>query len=143
MSRRGAFLAATCIAIAVSIGACGLLPDSVAAPGARQWIIAVENQSNLPARLFVAEDESPMGSLVGTVEPSVVAPGATTDVVFTVPEGRSWAVFVNPSPMLGPLILPSDVPADAAGELPIRIVIDENGSPGAELRTDEPGWFGN
>jgi hypothetical protein len=139
MNARRMRLVARATLLCLTLTACATL----LAPGSRQWVIPVENQSNVPARLFVAQDESPMGDLVGTAEPNVVAPGATTDVVFTVPAGRSWAVFVNPGPMLGPLIGAGDVPADAAGELPLRIVIDENGSPGAQLMTDEPGWFGN
>ena len=46
-----------------------------------------------------------------------VAPGETVDVTFTVPPGEGWAIFVNPGPQLGPLILAIDVPPDASGRL--------------------------
>jgi hypothetical protein len=101
-----------------------------------------------PARLFVAEDESPMGELVGTAEPATVAPGATEMVAFTVPAGQgrgpgeAWAVFVNPGPNLGPLILAMDVPAAASGELPLKIMVGPDGSPSVQVPS-EPGWFGN
>jgi hypothetical protein len=133
-------------ALLCSLVACGLIPNPVAdplpEPGARRWIITVENMSAQPARLFVAEDESPMGRSVGTADPSTVPAGATQDVVFTVPPGQGWAIFVNPGPSLGPLILAQDVPPGVSGELPLTIGIGPDGSPYSSV-PDLPGWFGN
>ncbi len=121
--------------------ACGVV--NVAPPGTREWRITVENLDAAPARLMVAEDESPIGELVGTAEPATVPPGATQEVVFTVPPGDGWAIFVNPSPLNGPLILASDVPADVTGALPLGIGIGADGL--VFLRYDGnlgPGWMG-
>ncbi|MEZ0240572.1 MAG: hypothetical protein ACAH65_07220, partial [Chloroflexota bacterium] len=79
---------------------------------------------------------------VGSAIPDVVPPGATQDVVFTVPPGGGWAIFVNPGPELGPLITSSDVPGGASGRLPVKIGVDANGWPYAQT-PGAPGWFGN
>ena len=63
------------------------------------------------------------GLVVGTTTPSVVLPGATVEVIFGVPPGTGWAIFVNPGPNMGPLILPNDLP-EAIG-----IEIDREGNP--------------
>jgi hypothetical protein len=113
-------------------------------PEARVLSIPVQNTSGQVAELFVARDTQPMEFLVGTVEPSTVGPGSTEDVDFTVPAGEDWAIFVNPGPDRGPLILASDIPPDASGELPIEIIVDQFGSPGVQTFGDpQPGWFGN
>jgi hypothetical protein len=112
------------------------------AEGSREWIITVQNSSNGPAQLQVAEDGPTMGRLVGTANPSTVAAGATQEVVFTVPPGEGWAIFVNPGPNRGPLMLSRDIPAEVSGKLPVTIGIGENGEPYAQA-PDEPGWFGN
>lgn len=129
------------MALALVLVACGVV--NVAPPGSRQWRITVENQSRAPARLFIAEDEMPMGATVGTVVPNTVPAGDTQEVVFTVPPGEDWAIFVNPSPAYGALIGARDVPPDAAGELPIGIVVNADGAP---MSTSDgglgPGWFG-
>ena len=111
-------------------------------PGAREWIVRVENQSTRDAHLFVANDTSPMGELVGTAAPASIAAGATERVVFTVPDGSGWAIFVNPSPGAGPLIIAQDVPMDAAGVLPITIMVQANGMSAVSVPS-LPGWFGN
>jgi hypothetical protein len=111
-------------------------------PGAREWIVSVENQSTRDAFLFVAMDESPMGELVGTAVPASVAAGATQRVVFTVPDGSGWAIFVNPSPTAGPLITAQDVPMDASGVLPMTIMVQSSGMPVVSAPS-APGWFGN
>ena len=133
--------------LALLTAACGtgLVPGDPAMPaGAREWIISVENQSGQPARLMVALDTSPVGELVGTAVPSEVPPNTTQEVVFTVPPGQAWAIFVNPSAQRGPLILAMDVPPDARGRLPVSISVSPNGDPGASLGPDAgPGWFGN
>ena len=135
------------LAIVCSLAACGVMPNPVAdplpEPGARRWIITVENMSAQPAALFVAEDVSPMGRSVGTVVPNSVPAGATQDVVFTVPPGQGWAIFVNPGPNLGPLILAQDVPPGVSGVLPLTIGIGPDGSPYASIPGELPGWFGN
>lgn len=115
-----------------------------AEPEARVLSIPVQNTSGQAAELFVARDTQPMEFLVGTVEPSTVEPGRTEDVAFTVPAGEDWAIFLNPGPDRGPLILASDIPPDASGELPIEIIVDQFGSPGVQTFGDaQPGWFGN
>jgi hypothetical protein len=111
-------------------------------PGAREWTVTVENQSARDAHLFVAQDSGSLGELVGTAVPASVAPGATQQVVFTVPAGTGWAIFVNPSPIAGPLITAQDVPIDAAGVLPITIHVQTSGTPVVSV-PPAPGWFGS
>ena len=55
--------------------------------------------------------------------------------------GEGWAIFVNPGPQLGPLILAIDVPPDASGRLPLSIEVGPEG-PSVSV-PNEPGWFGN
>lgn len=146
LRRRTAFA----IAVTVMVAGCGtgVIPGDPAGPampaGSREWIIEVDNQSAQPARLMVAEDTMPLGDLVGTANPPQVPPMTKQDVVFSVPPGETWAIFVNPGPNLGPLILARDVPPDAEGRLPVAIIVNPNGQPGASLGPDAgPGWFGN
>jgi hypothetical protein len=132
------------IVIASSLAACSILvPDPPLSPGTRQWIIRVQNASGQPAALFVAEDLSTMGRSVGTAVPSTVPAGATQDVVFTVPPGRGWAIFVNPGPTRGPLILAQDVPPNASGVLGVFIQILPDGEPVVSAPGRGEGWFGN
>ncbi len=65
-------------------------------------------------------EEGFAGRLVGTVTPNVVPAGATRDVTFALPakDSTGWAVFVNPGPDMGPLLMWTDVPL--AGEIRIR-----------------------
>ena len=91
---------------------------------------------------MVAEDTAPIGAVVGTVDPPQVAARTKQDVRFTVPSGEGWAVFVNPSPQRGPLILAVDVPLDVEGKLPISISVGPNGD-ASVLVPGRPGWFGN
>lgn len=125
---------------------CGtaILPgDRMPEPGSRQWIITVDNQSGQAARLFVAEDAGPMGDLLGRAEPSTVPPKTTHDVIFVVPPGDGWAIFVNPRPDRGALILSRDVPPNVSGKLPVTIHIGPDGEPGVVVPADVgPGWFG-
>jgi hypothetical protein len=140
-SRRTFLLGA--VAIVFGLAACGGTLSNLG--GSRQWIIVVQNDSDAPARLMVAVDEVPIGERVGTASPSTVDPGATTEVIFTVPSGgaeQNWAIFVNPGPELGPLILAGDVPRSAAGRLPLTIFIAADGTPNVAGFPDDPGWFG-
>jgi hypothetical protein len=134
-------------ALTLVLAACGtgLLPGDPARPaGSRDWIITVTNNSNESAVLAVAEDRFPMGDLVGTAQPRGVPPRTSQDVVFTVPPGGGWAIFVNPSPQHGPLILSHDVPPDVSGRLPITIEIGPNGDASAGVPANlGRGWFGN
>jgi hypothetical protein len=131
------------IVIALVMTGCGVLPVDPFNPGARQWIIPVANDSNLPVFLAVAEDENPMGNPVGTAQPNTIPPRATVDVVFSVPPtGLGWAIFVNPGPNRGPLITARDVPPGVAGRLPLAISVGPNGDPSVSA-PGEPGWFGN
>jgi len=144
-SARAGWLASVVVTILVGGCGTGLIPgDPAPPPGTREWIIAVDNQSAQPARLMVAEDTTPVGDLVGTADAPQVPPGTKQDVVFTVPPGQTWAIFVNPSPERGPLILAMDVPPDAKGRLPLTILVGPNGDPSAGVDADlGPGWFGN
>lgn len=86
----------------------------------------------------------PVGELVGTAVPNTVARGVSQEVVFTVPPGDTWAIFVNPSATRGPLILARDVPADFTGTLPLVIGIGPDGETYTSTQADlGPGWFGN
>jgi hypothetical protein len=111
-------------------------------PGAREWIVNVENQSADEAHLFVAADTGALGELVGTAVPASVPAGATQAVVFSVPAGSGWAIFVNPSPVSGPLITAQDVPPEAAGALPMTIIVQPGGA-AVVSAPSAPGWFGN
>jgi hypothetical protein len=110
--------------------------------GAREWIVNVENQSTRDAHLFVARDTGSLGELVGTAVPAAVPAGTSQRVIFTVPDGSGWAIFVNPSPSSGPLITAQDVPMDATGALPISILVQSSGAPVVSV-PPAPGWFGN
>jgi hypothetical protein len=94
----------------------------------RQLIIPVANESALPALLIVAEDTSPVGRVVGIAEPHVVPPGSRVAVVFSVPDTRTWAIFVNPGqePGVGPLITAHDVRL-CVGLVPIEIGVGRTG----------------
>jgi len=69
------------------------LGPAVMAAGSRELLVPVKNASECPAMLFVAQDRSPMGELVGTATPAMLPAGMTSDVVFAVPPGQGWAVF--------------------------------------------------
>lgn len=112
-------------------------------PGAREWIVNVENQSNRDARVFVAQDSMPMGDLVGTADPAYIPPGASQRVSITVPDGVGWAIFVSTTPDSGPLITAQDVPMDVTGVLPITIQVQSSGTPFVVSPAMLPGWFGN
>jgi len=126
-----------------ALAACGVLDVAQAPqPGGRVWVIPVTNDAALPAVLSVAEDTGAQGRIVGTADPPRVAPGASAEIRFTVPPGTGWAIFVNPGPETGPLILASDVPGGASGALPLHIQVARDGSPSVSAPA-EPGWFGN
>lgn len=111
--------------------------------GSRQWIITVDNTSAEDALLMVAADTMPVGELVGTAMPAAVPPKTTVDVVFNVPPGQGWAIFVNPTAQRGPLLLASDVPPNVVGRLPIQFAVDVQGNASMSLPADLPGWMGN
>jgi hypothetical protein len=134
---------ALCLTIALALAGCGVLPFDPLDPGARRWIIPVDNQSDKPVIVAVAKDEGLMGDLVGRADPNTIPPRTRLDVTFTVPTaGLDWAIFVNPGPNRGPIILARDVPPGMAGRLPTRIGVGADGEPFVEV-PDEPGWFGN
>jgi hypothetical protein len=125
------------VLLTLIVVACG--SNGTAPPGSRQFIIPVENQSRLPASLFVAEYGSPMGRTVGTAVPTTVPPGLTLDVIFTVPTGEAWAIFVNPGPDSEELIGARDIPPGINGALPMSISVGEYGDP--RVVPGGPGWF--
>jgi hypothetical protein len=132
-----------CLTVALALAGCGILPFDPLDPDARRWIIPVDNQSDRPAIVAVAMDEASMGDLVGRADPNTIPPRTRLDVAFTVPAtGLDWAIFVNPGPNRGPLILARDVPPGRAGRLPIKIGVGADGQPFVEVPS-EPGWFGN
>jgi len=142
---RARWFALACLpaAMLASLAACGVLDVAQPLqPGDRVWVITVTNDAALPAVLSVAEDTGAQGRIVGTADPPRVAPGASAEVRFTVPPGTGWAIFVNPGPDTGPLILASDVPGGASGALPLDIHVARDGSPSVTA-PGEPGWFGN
>ena len=128
----------TLVVLVVAACGCTTLPPD----GSREWVVTVTNDSAAPATLFVAEDLATMGPSVGTAVPSSVPAGVTQVVVFTVPAGAGWAIFVNPGPDVGPLILAGDVPPGRSGVLPIRIRVERDRSSNVAAPGD-PGWFGN
>ena len=132
-----------CLVMAASLAGCGMpVVDTVLNPDLRQLVITVENQSARPVRIVVAEDEMPMGAVVGTVSPDPVPPGVTVDVRFGIPGDGSWGIFVNPGPEIGPLITSHDIPPQAPGKLPVTIMVLPDGTP-VSSAPDLPGWFGN
>ncbi len=112
-------------------------------PGSRELVVSVRNASDCPATLFVAQDRSPMGELVGTAAPAMIPAGMTSRVVFIVPPGQGWAIFVNPAAGTGPSVVAADVPIDASGQAPFTIEIN-HGVAGVSVPGGiPPGWFGN
>lgn len=103
------------------------------APAGRVWVVTVENRSPRPALLLVAEDTGPAGRVVGNVNPGVVPAGVTADVTFGIPSGKGWAIWVNRGPNTGPLVTAHDVPENATGRMPFKIIIDADGNPGSQM----------
>jgi len=95
-------------------------------PGTRALIIPVENRSNVPAVLVVAEDRQPVGRAVGSAQPAAVPAGARIDVTFIVPNAPGWAIFVNPGPERGPLLLHTDL-RNCTGRVPAFIEVRPGG----------------
>ena len=142
MRKRRVSIGSLVVTVALVIGACDVAAQ-IPRPGSRVWVIPVQNLAGRPAVLAVAEDESPMGDLVGTAQPGIVPAGQTVDVTFTVPaEQQGWAIFVNPTPNVGALIGSRDVPPGVSGRLPLTIMVDAQGNPSVSV-PNEPGWFGN
>jgi hypothetical protein len=125
------FRIATAVLVAVTVVGCF---RSALPAGWRQLIVTVENQSAQPATLLVAEDGPVMGPPVGTADPGVVPAGVTMDVVFGIPPGAQWAIFVNPVPERGALLGAADVDENAVGRQPFTILIGESGSPSWGIR---------
>ena len=125
--------------ILATLATSGCLPGPAMAPGSRQLIITVRNDSLVPATLEVA----PMGlggvglpigqaRWVGVAQPASVPRGVHA-VTFFVPPGRDWAIYANGGELIGPVDVGSHT-----GALPIEIVIDRNGDPGWTSPGDWP-----
>jgi hypothetical protein len=108
-------------ALAFGLTACSL---PVSLGGGQVWIIEVENTSDAPARLAVAEDGLPRGDIVGTANPESVPAGETVEVTFTVPPGEGWAIFVNAVPVL----VAQDFSVGEDGRLRLHIFVRPDGS---------------
>lgn len=106
----------------------------------RMFLVTVDNQSGRLATLVIGTDGMFDGRPTGTVNPSVLLPGITTDVVLGIPPVSGWAIYVNPGPDWGPAITWRDVPPDASGRMPFSIVVVEAGYGAADV--NPPGWFG-
>ena len=128
------------LAVVAVAGCSTLIPGPEPLVGGNRWIITVDNQSDRPASLLVAVDGAPgpatnIGPTVGRATPSTVPPHSAMDVTFDVPPGTyrspttgdTWAIWVNPDPHGGPLILATDLPANSTGKLPITINVGPNG----------------
>ena len=127
--------------LACETRACSMPPPTSMPPGSRQLDVSVENDTDLRWQLFVAEDEVPMGDLIGTATPAVLPANGTIRVVFTVPPGREWAIFVMLTGGMGPLIQAQQIPADASGHMPFTIYVHD-GYPFVRIPAGPlPGWF--
>jgi hypothetical protein len=131
----------------VTIAGCSMLiPGPEPLVGGNRWIITVDNQSARPASLLVAVDGAPgpatnIGPTVGRATPDTVPPHSVMDVTFDVPSatfkastGDTWAIWVNPDPHGGPLILATDIPVNTDGKLPITITVHRDGQTSWEQR---------
>ena len=130
------------IAVVATITGCGFTGLGEVVPGGRRWLIPVDNRSQHPVSLMVAEDAGFAGTKVGRATPDSVPAGKVVIVAFDVPPGSGWGIFVDPTRNASALIAAGDVPADEAGDLPIRIEVSEAG----ELHVSsprQPGWWGN
>ena len=134
------------LVVSLAITGCSMLvPGPEPLPGGRRWIIAVDNRTARPAVLLIGEDAmAPNPRWVGNVAPNPVAPFSAVDVTFDVPPGGGWAIFVNPRPDSGPVIIAADVPQGVSGKMPFTIEIEANGAAGTSFPGPAiPGWFGN
>ena len=141
MSILSTYRSAAAVAVVVLLAACSYV-DPVLKPGWRHIVMTVENDSPRPATLFVAKDEQPMGELLGTAMPGTVPPGTTMDVTFGLPPEPGWAIFVNPVPQRDPMFGEHDVPRDASGRAPFKIMISVQGEVSAQGERVTPGWMG-
>jgi hypothetical protein len=123
---------AALVLILATLGAAGcelVEPSGREVPtGMRALIIPVANESGRPAVLLVAEDRHPVGQPVGSAEPAVVPPGQTLDVRFIVPNAPGWAIFVNPGPEIGPLLMEVEL-RNCVGHVPASIQVGPRGEP--------------
>ena len=109
--------------------ASALVAEELTPAGSRQLVITVHNMTKARVQLFVAENGSPMGQEVGTADPSTIGSRMGREVVFTVPPGDRWAIFVDPDPDDDGLISARHVPPNASGAIPFTIWVDEGVEP--------------
>jgi len=131
------------LAVVVVLGACASL-DPLLKPGFRTIVMSVENTSNRPAILVVANvgEMHTIGDVVGTATPGTVPPGVTMDVTFGLPPEPGWGIFVDPVPQSEPLFFARDVPPDASGRAPFTITVDGNGIGVISEGDNLSGWKG-
>jgi hypothetical protein len=131
------------VLVVLTIPGCStLLPNGGLPAGARRLAITVDNKSAQPAVVLVADGRRGdlPGPAVGRAVPNLVPPSSVVDVVFDVPPGPFWMIWVNQSA----IVSSGDVPRDAVGATPIRIDIGPDGNLSSGLRgQDLPGWFGD
>lgn len=112
------------LVVTISLAGCDYAPREPL--GGSGWVITVENQSQGPVDLFVAENgPMGMGMIVGTADPSTVPANTSVDVAFSLPSGNGWAIFVDTGPDTAPLMT---VPSNQLSDVD-AIVIDAYGTP--------------
>jgi hypothetical protein len=116
---------------AIMIAACapGPAPFVARPAGGQNVVITVINESPRPALLVVAEvtEDGLAGRQVGVASPGVVPAGATVDVVFSLPSGDAWAIFINAGRNRGPILGPAELAKVK------NLQVFEDGSPGAQM----------
>lgn len=135
-------LAALALGATMALAACSdAQVDAFLQPDLRQLVITIRNDSPRAAVIFVAGGIKPIGPAVGTVEPATVPSGETIAVRFGVPHDGPWAIFVNPGPDVGPVLLASDLPPERTDMWP-QISITERGWPGVDWVLTAPTQIG-
>lgn len=128
------------VLVALVLAGCMTGFDLGPPPGGRRLVISVDNRrSARPAVVQVGGAGEQPGPAVGRAVPNMVPPSSAADVVFDVPPGNAWMIWVNRQA----IVSSGDVPLGAAGKTPITIDVSGDGSVSAGTSTNLPGWFGD